>query len=60
MAANYYQPFSLRVSESLLDKVKYIAKQNKRSATKELEFIIENYICEYEEAHGIINLSDEK
>ena len=38
MAGNYYPPFSLRVSEDLLDKVKYIAENNKRSANKEIEF----------------------
>ena len=30
--ANYYTPFSLRVSEELLDKVKQLAAAHKRSA----------------------------
>lgn len=36
---NYYTPFSLRVSEALLEKIKQTAATNKRSANKEVEFI---------------------
>ena len=39
--ANYYTPFSLRVSEELLDKVKQLAAAHKRSANKEIEFALE-------------------
>lgn len=60
MSGNYYQPFSLRVSETLLDKIKFIANQNKRSANKEIEFILENYVREYEEAHGIITTDNDE
>lgn len=49
--ANYYTPFSLRVSEELLDKIKYIAAQNKRSANKEIEFVLEQYVREYDRQH---------
>ena len=52
--ANYYTPFSLRVSEELIDKLKYLAKRNKRSANKELEYILEQYIANYELENGII------
>ena len=38
--ANYYTPFSLRISEELLDKVKQVAAKNKRSANKEIEFAL--------------------
>ena len=54
--ANYFQPFSLRVSEELLDKVKYIAGKNKRSANKEIEFLLEQYVEAYEKEHGKIEL----
>ena len=39
--ANYYTPFSLRVSEELLGKVRQIAAAHKRSANKEIEFALE-------------------
>ena len=56
MAGNYYPPFSLRVSEDLLDKVKYIAENNKRSANKEIEFALEQYVKTFEAENGIINI----
>lgn len=49
---NYYTPFSLRISEELLGKIKQIAIQNKRSANKEIEFVLERYVQEYEAQHG--------
>ena len=52
--ANYYTPFSLRISEELLGKIKQIAVQNKRSANKEIEFVLERYVREYEAQHGEI------
>lgn len=58
MAGNYYSPFSLRVSENLLDKIKYIAEQNKRSANKEIEFALEQYIRKYEAENGKIELRE--
>ena len=53
--ANYFQPFSLRIAEELLDKVKYIAEKNKRSANKEIEFALEQYVEAYETEHGKID-----
>ncbi|MDD6061983.1 MAG: Arc family DNA-binding protein [Oscillospiraceae bacterium] len=54
MAGNYYTPFSLRISETLLDKIKVIAKENKRSANKEMEFILEQYVARFEKEFGTI------
>ncbi len=56
MAGNYYSPFSLRVSEALLEKIKYIADLNKRSANKEIEFVLEQYVRKYEAEYGEINV----
>ncbi|MDP4133760.1 MAG: Arc family DNA-binding protein [Bacillota bacterium] len=44
MAGNYFTPFSLRISEELLNKIKEIAKENKRSTNKEIEFALEQYV----------------
>ena len=57
---NYYSPFPLRVSEEIIDKMKVIAKKHKRSATKEIEYVLENYIAEFEKEEGEIVLSDEE
>ena len=54
--ANYYTPFSLRVSEELLDKVKQLAAAHKRSTNKEIEFALEQYVAAYEQEHGSILL----
>lgn len=54
--ANYYTPFSLRVSEELLAKVKVIAVRNKRSANKEIEFALEQYVQDFEQRHGKIDI----
>lgn len=53
---NYYAPFSLRVSEELIGKIKIIAKENKRSTNKEIEFALERYIKKYEDLNGDIDL----
>ena len=56
MAGNYFQPFSLRISEELMGKIKYIASNNKRSANKEIEFILEQAVKNYEKENGKIEL----
>ena len=56
--ANYYTHFSLRVSEELLAKIKHIASVNKRSANKEMEFVLEQYVHAYEAAHGEIPVGE--
>ena len=58
MPGNYFSPFSLRISEELLEKIKFIAASNKRSANKEIEFILENAVKDYEKLNGEISLND--
>lgn len=41
-------------SQENIEKMRYIASKNKRSIAKELEFLIENHIAEYEKEHGEI------
>lgn len=56
---NYYAPFSLRVSEEIIAKMKWIGKVHHRSATKEMEVALEQYIAAYEEEYGAINTEEE-
>ena len=51
---NYYQPFSLRVPEDIIEKMKVIASQNKRSANKEMEFALQQYVDSWEEKYGAL------
>jgi hypothetical protein len=59
MAGNYFSPFSLRISEELLEKIKFIASNNKRSANKEIEFILENAVKDYEKQNGEISIPND-
>lgn len=52
--AKYHSPFSLRISEELLAKVKKIAEVNHRSANKEIEAALEKYVIAFEREHGEI------
>lgn len=58
--ANYYSPFSLRVSEEIIEKMKRIAAENHRSANKEMEVALERYIAVYERENGTIVIEKEE
>ena len=42
-----------------IDKMKYIAKKNKRSMAKELELFVEIHIKQYESIHGEIKIEEQ-
>ena len=48
--------YGLRVPASVMDKLKYIAEYNGRSANKEIEQLIINHIANFEANHGAISL----
>lgn len=50
--------YTLRIPQIYLDKIRYIAEENGRSANKEIEHMIKQRIKEYESENGEINLSD--
>ncbi len=58
--ANYYTPFSLRVSEELVSKMKVIAVRNKRSANKEMEYALEQYVKAFEKEYGEVNIEGDR
>ncbi len=49
----------MRLDEDVHYKIKYIAKENKRSLNNQLEFLTEEYIRKYEEEKGMIELPEE-
>lgn len=51
--------FTLRMRPENFDKVRVLAAINKRSVAKQIEFLVEKSIKEYEEHHGAIPLLDE-
>ena len=46
--------FTLRISDELLKKFRYISEYNARSANSELTIIIRKHIVEFEKEHGRI------
>lgn len=48
--------FTLRISEELLKKFRYIAEYSAHSANRELEILIIRSIAEFEKKHGAITL----
>lgn len=54
MASAETAKFTLRTESDLLQKLRYVADYNARSANRELEFLIKNHIAEFEKEHGKI------
>lgn len=50
--------YTLRMSKEYLQKIRYIAEENGRSANKEIELMVKQRIKEYEQKNGSINLDD--
>lgn len=48
--------FVIRAEKETLDKIKYIAEENKRSATQEIVYMIEQRIKSYESINGKIQI----
>jgi predicted DNA-binding protein len=48
--------YALRIPTNTMDKLKYIAEYNGRSANKEIEQLILAHIADYEQKHGQISL----
>lgn len=49
--------FPLRINNELIEKIRYISKDNSRSINKEIEFIIKKYIEKYENYNGKIKIN---
>ena len=50
--------YTLRIPQEYLDKIRYIAEENGRSANKEIELMIKYRIKEYEAQNGQIVFDD--
>jgi hypothetical protein len=51
--------YTLRIPKEYLEKIRYIAAENGRSANKEIELMIKHRIELYEKERGIIDFSEE-
>ncbi len=50
--------YALRIPTATMDKLKYIAEYNGRSANKEIEQLILAHIAAFQKEHGEISLND--
>ncbi|MDC2909513.1 Arc family DNA-binding protein [Clostridioides difficile] len=48
--------YTLRINKILLEKIKYIAESEGRSANKEIEQLIKKHVESYEKINGKINI----
>lgn len=52
--------FPVRIDSELLQKFRYIAGYHARSANREMEMLIRNYVAQFETKHGEILLEEEE
>ena len=52
--------YTLRIPQTYLDKIRYIAEEIGRSANKEIELMIKQRIRDYESQYGVIPISDKQ
>lgn len=50
--------YTLRIPKILLEKIRYIAEENGRSANREIELLIKHRINDYESRNGEISPTD--
>lgn len=55
-----YKVRSIRMTDSIFFKMKLIAKLNKRSTTKQIEDVLEEYISRFEHTNGQLDISEFK
>lgn len=51
--------YPLRIDKSIMNKAKFVAKENGRSLNKEIEILLKQHISDYEKANGTISLEEE-
>lgn len=59
MSRHKYPQYTLRIPEKAMDKLKYIAEYNGRSANREIGQLILAHIAAFEKEYGEILLTEE-
>lgn len=49
----------LRLDETTLQKITYIARQESRSLNAQIEHAVKKLIAEYETSHGVVQVTQE-
>jgi hypothetical protein len=50
--------FSLRLDESMYEKIRLIADDNRRSINAEILVVLEKHVTDYERTHGAIKIKE--
>ena len=58
MATNKIQT-GIRFEPELFYKINYVAKQNMRSLSNQMEYLAQEYVKQYEKEHGEIELGED-
>lgn len=53
---SFKKTFTLRLEDENFEKIKYISSKNKRSMANQIEYLIEQYILEFEKKNGPIKI----
>lgn len=48
----------IRTTEEIKKKIEYVAEENNRSTSKEIELLVKKYLKRYEEDNGEIKIDD--
>lgn len=54
-----HKHLSIRIDPTILKKFHYVAKYEDRSASRQIMYLINTYIREFEEKYGEIDISDD-
>ncbi len=52
--------FGIRISDKTHQKIKFIAKQQDRSLNKQIEYVLKQFINNYEQVNGKIETKEEE
>lgn len=57
---SYKKTFTLRLEDENFEKIRFISSKNKRSIANQIEYLVEQYISEYEKENGLIDIIKDK
>jgi len=58
--ATYKKVFTLRLHDDVFDKIEILAKEQHRSMTNYIEYVLLKHLSDYEQEHGPINVDEEQ
>ena len=53
------EQFTIRVENLILNKIRVISKEERRSLNAQIEYVLEKYVKEYEKNNGVVKVKEE-